>query len=513
MTLPAKAAKSCRCSLPKGVSALSLDLEILSAFQTVHVTVLGDVMLDRYVFGDVERVSREAPIPILRFQHADDMLGGAGNVARNVVHMGGRSTLIGVVGEDTTGRTLVEAAEREPGLTASIASDASRRTTLKTRFVAQGQQLLRVDEEAVDAVDPILSKNLSARVEAALGEAQALVLSDYAKGVLTEESISSALKIARHRGAIVLVDPKSRDLRRYAGATVITPNAPEAAQATGIDCDDDESATRAARSIAATTGCPFVVITRGAQGMTILSDAQGAGQVVHLPTEVRQVYDVSGAGDTVVAAFALALTVGAPIERAARIANLAAGIAVGKAGTAAVDATELRRAINASSVLANDTKVVDLETAAGMVRAWRSERLRVILTNGCFDLLHPGHVGLLQKAKALGDKLIVAINSDESIKRLKGPGRPVQNEAARAVVMASIAPVDLVVIFPEDTPVKVIEAIRPDVLVKGADYTIEQVTGGDIVQAYGGRIVLVPLEKGHSTTNAIRKASAAAASS
>jgi D-beta-D-heptose 7-phosphate kinase / D-beta-D-heptose 1-phosphate adenosyltransferase len=496
----------------KVLAALSLDLEIVAGFPNVHVTVLGDVMLDRYVFGDVLRVSREAPIPILRFQRADYMLGGAGNVARNVAHMGGKVTLIGVVGEDATGKALAEAAAREPGLTASLAGDASRRTTLKTRFVAQGQQLLRVDEEAVEAIDSTLSKNLRARVEAALGDAQALVLSDYAKGVLTEESISSAVSAARARGAIVVVDPKSRDLRRYAGATVITPNALEAAQATGIDCEDDESATRAAHAIAATTGCPCVVITRGAQGMTVLSDAQGAGRVVHLPTEVRQVYDVSGAGDTVVAALALTLTVGAPIERAAHIANLAAGIAVGKVGTAAVEAAELRRAINASSVLANDAKVVDLETAAGIARSWRLEGMRVILTNGCFDLLHPGHVGLLQKAKALGDKLVVAINSDDSVRRLKGACRPVQNEAARAVVMASIAPVDLVVIFPEDTPVNVIEAIRPDVLVKGADYTIEQVTGSDLVEAYGGRIVLVPLEKGYSTSNAIRKASAAAAS-
>ncbi|MBV8962844.1 MAG: D-glycero-beta-D-manno-heptose 1-phosphate adenylyltransferase, partial [Hyphomicrobiales bacterium] len=226
-------------------------------------------------------------------------------------------------------------------------------------------------------------------------------------------------------------------------------------------------------------------------------------------TEVRQVYDVSGAGDTVVAALALALASGAPIDKAAQIANLAAGIAVGKVGTAAVEAAELRRAINASAVLAHDEKIVGLETAVSIARSWRLHDERVVLTNGCFDLLHPGHIGLLQKAKALGDKLIVAINSDESIKRLKGPSRPVQNEAARAVVMASIAPVDLVVIFAEDTPIEVIEAIRPDVLVKGADYELDQVAGRDIVEAYGGRVALVPLEKGHSTTDAIRKAAAA----
>ncbi|MBV9112449.1 MAG: D-glycero-beta-D-manno-heptose-7-phosphate kinase [Hyphomicrobiales bacterium] len=488
---------------------MSLEHEIVSAFPSQRIVVLGDVMLDRFVFGDVQRVSPEAPIPIFRFGHDDHVLGGAGNVARNVARMGGQATLIGVIGKDVTGRALAAAATREAGLTPSLATDARRRTTLKTRFVAQGQQLLRVDEEAAEPLAPDISQDLRQRIEIAADGANAIVLSDYAKGVLTEDSIASALSAARRRGAIVVVDPKGRDFRRYAGATVITPNASEAAQASGIDCDSDESASRASRAIADITGCSAVVITRGARGMTVLCEAQGSGRMVHLPTEVRQVYDVSGAGDTVVAALALALASGAPIDKAAQIANLAAGIAVGKVGTAAVEAAELRRAINASAVLAHDEKIVGLETAVSIARSWRLHDKRVVLTNGCFDLLHPGHIGLLQKAKALGDKLIVAINSDESIKRLKGPSRPVQNEAARAVVMASIAPVDLVVIFAEDTPIEVIEAIRPDVLVKGADYELDQVAGRDIVEAYGGRVALVPLEKGHSTTDAIRKAAAA----
>ena len=488
---------------------MSAEHAILSAFGSLRVVVFGDVMLDRFVFGDVQRVSPEAPIPIFRFRRDDHALGGAGNVARNVARMGGHATLVSVIGDDATGAALLAAASREAGLTASFAVDASRRTTLKTQFVAQGQQLLRVDEEISDPVAPALSQDLRQRIEAAIEKANALILSDYAKGVLTEASIAAALSTARLSGAIVIVDPKGRDLRRYAGATAITPNALEASQATGIDCENDEGAARASHAIAAVTGCSAVVITRGARGMTVLGDAQGTGFIVHLPTEVRQVYDVSGAGDTVVAALALALSAGAPVEKAAQIANLAAGVAVGKIGTAAVEATELRRAINASAVLAHDEKIVDLETAAGIARSWRLQHQRVVLTNGCFDLLHPGHTVLLQKAKAMGDKLIVAMNSDESIKRLKGPGRPVQNEAARAVVMAAIAPVDLVVIFPEDTPLRAIEAIRPDVLVKGADYAIEDVVGRDIVETYGGRVALVPLEKGYSTSHAIRKAAAA----
>ena len=488
---------------------MSLEYEIVSTFASIRVVVLGDVMLDRFVFGDVQRVSPEAPIPIFRFRHDDQALGGAGNVARNVVRMGGQAALIGVIGEDATGAALVAAASHETGLMASFAIDAGRRTTLKTRFVAQGQQLLRVDEETVVTVPTTVSDDLRRRIEAGVGNAKAVILSDYAKGVLTEGTIAAAVSAARRSGALVVVDPKARDLRRYAGATVITPNALEASQATGIDCDDDEGAARAGRAIASMTGCSAVVITRGARGMTVLGEAQGVDRIVHLPTEVRQVYDVSGAGDTVVAALALALSAGAPIEKAAQIANLAAGVAVGKVGTAAVEAAELRRAINQSAVLAHDEKIVDLETAAGIARSWRLREQRVILTNGCFDLLHPGHTTLLRKAKTMGDKLVVAMNSDESIKRLKGPGRPVQNEAARAVVMASIAPVDLVVIFPEDTPLRVIEAIRPDVLVKGADYALDQVVGRDIVEAYGGRVALVPLEKGYSTSSAIRKAAAA----
>jgi len=487
---------------------LSLEYEIVSAFAGIRVVVIGDVMLDRFVFGDVQRVSPEAPIPIFRFRHDDQALGGAGNVARNVVRMGGQATLIGVIGEDATGAALVSAASREAGLTTSLAIDAARRTTLKTRFVAQGQQLLRVDEENAVSVAAILADDLRQRIEATVENAKAVILSDYAKGVLTEATVAAALSAARGSGALVVVDPKARDFRRYAGATVITPNALEASQATGIDCDEDEGAARAGRAIASMTGCSAVVITRGARGMTVVCDAKGTDRIVHLPTEVRQVYDVSGAGDTVLAALALALSAGAPIEKAAQIANLAAGIAVGKVGTAAVEAAELRRAINQSAVLAHDEKIVDLETAAGIARSWRARDQRVVLTNGCFDLLHPGHTTLLRKAKAMGDKLVVAMNSDESIKRLKGPGRPVQNEAARAVVMASIAPVDLVVIFSEDTPLRVIEAIRPDVLVKGADYALDQVIGRDIVEAYGGRVALVPLEKGHSTSSAIRKAAA-----
>ena len=322
----------------------------------------------------------------------------------------------------------------------------------------------------------------------------------------TPSTVSRAINVARSRDVPVIVDRKGRDFRRYAGATVITPNALEAELATSIPCQDDEGVTEAARIIADIVGCEAVIITRGAQGMTVLSRRNGRDEIAHLPTEAREVYDVSGAGDTVTAVLALALAVGAPLETTARLANIGAGLAVGKAGTNPVEATELVRAVEISGLVQKNSKIVPLGDAISAARAWRLHNQRVVFTNGCFDLLHPGHVRLLEKARAYGDKLIVALNSDDLVKRLKGPTRPIQTGSDRAIVMASISVVDLVTIFTEDTPLAAIQAIRPDVLVKGADYTEDEVVGAEIVHAYGGRIVLVPLEAGQSTTRAIVRA-------
>ena len=485
-------------------------LDTLLSFSKSHVVVLGDVMLDRFVFGDVGRISPEAPIPVMRVSREESMLGGAGNVARNVVRMGGTTVLVSALGDDETASAVISAAAREPRLTSLFERDPDRRTIIKTRFVSQGQQLLRVDEETPLDVNRDIAKRFLTSLQRELKPGSVLVCSDYAKGVLTDQTVGEAIKIARERGMMVVVDPKGRDYRRYSGCTVITPNAHEAAQATGIACEEDEGVVSAARAIAKVVNSPAVVITRGAKGMTILSHMSRAEEIMHLTTQAREIHDVSGAGDTVIAAIAMALATGASLETAARLANFAAGVAVGKVGTAAVETTELMRAVQVSEWLGGNAKVVSTDVAATIAESWRSEGKKVVFTNGCFDLLHPGHIRLLERAKAQGDRLIVALNSDESVSRLKGPSRPIQSETARATVMASIGVVDIVTVFGEDTPMSLIEAIRPDVLVKGADYTADQVVGADVVGSYGGRVVLVDIEPGHSTTGSVRRAMAGA---
>jgi D-beta-D-heptose 7-phosphate kinase/D-beta-D-heptose 1-phosphate adenosyltransferase len=487
---------------------MSAQLDMIFSFPKARIAVLGDVMLDRFVFGEVDRISPEAPIPVIRVAREESMLGGAGNVAANIVHMGGQATLIAALGADAAAASVLAAAAREQGLSTSLIQDGEVQTIIKTRFISQGQQLLRVDEERPREVTGVPAEKLAAALEAALPQSNVLICSDYAKGVLTKEMLGRAILMARAAGVMVIVDPKGRDFSRYAGATIITPNAREAAHATGIPCDTDDNVARAAQAITEVVGCNTVLVTRGAQGMTLLSRQDGSASTVHLPTETRAVHDVSGAGDTVVAALALALAVGTTVTDAALLANLAAGIAVGKVGTAPVEAAELARAIQVSDFLAANAKTVDLDAAAAIARSWRLQGQRVVFTNGCFDLLHPGHVHLLERARAEGDKLIVALNSDESVRRLKGPTRPLQNQAARATVMASVGVVDLVTIFTEETPVRAIEAIQPDVLVKGADYAESQVVGGDLVRGRGGRVVLVPLESGHSTTSTVQRAAA-----
>ena len=473
----------------------------IDAFSGRRLAVFGDVMLDRFTFGDTTRISPEAPTPVFRVDRYEQMVGGAGNVARNIASLGGEAVLVGLIGTDKVGDALLEAAASTDRLETRLARTADARTSVKTRFVAKSQQMLRVDEEDVGPPSSAGLDDMMAELSSALDQAHALVLSDYAKGVLSDEAITRAAALASDRNIPVIVDPKSRDLARYRGATVITPNAKEAEEATGISCADDAGAERAAAAISAAVACPFVVITRGPNGMTVLNKD---GEVRHLPTAAQEVFDVSGAGDTVVAALALGLACGAPIEAAAELANRAAGVVVGKIGTATVSAAELHVALHGGGP--DGSIIVDLEGARRAAAAWQAQGLKVVFTNGCFDLIHPGHISILGFAKSQGDKLIVALNTDASVQRLKGPTRPVQDEASRATVMAALRDVDLVVLFDEDTPLEAITEIGPDVLVKGADYKPDEVVGGDIVRARGGQVVLAPLVPGKSTTAAIARA-------
>jgi D-beta-D-heptose 7-phosphate kinase/D-beta-D-heptose 1-phosphate adenosyltransferase len=470
-------------------------------FGNARVLVLGDVMLDRYVSGNASRLSPEAPIPVLRPNARRATLGGAANVALNVATLGGRVALLGVVGDDADGVELMRLLACS-GVVQHLVVAPDRPTTVKTRFLVGNHQLLRLDEESTAPIDAAAAARVLQHFVATLATSDVVVLSDYAKGVLSDAVLRSVLAQARASGRTVIADPKRGEFTAYRGATVLTPNEHEVRQATRIEAADDAEADRAGRRALDDTGCEAVLVTRSAKGLTLVRRDAPA---MHLPTRAREVADVSGAGDTLVAALAVALGAGATLPEAAMLANVTAGISVGKPGTATVSREELLGVLHLADLVATDRKIATRDEAAQRAAAWRSQGLRVGFANGCFDLIHPGHVRLLTEARARCDRLIVGLNTDASVRRLKGPTRPLQNETSRATVMASLAPVDLVVLFAEDTPVELIQALRPDVLVKGADYRIDQVVGADLVQSWGGTVLLVDLEAGHSTTGTIRR--------
>ena len=473
---------------------------LLPLFAGARVLVLGDIMLDRYVHGEVRRISPEAPLPVLRAQARRAVLGGAANVAQNVFALGAQALLVGVVGIDEAGAEIAIA--QTAGITTSLVATASRPTTVKTRFVSGGHQLLRLDEEDTSPIDADTETRLIAAFAAALPQADVVVLSDYAKGALTDRVLAQTIALARAAGKKVIADPKRENFAAYRGVDVLTPNEQEAGRAAGVPCDDDSGAVQAGEHALEQAQAGAVLVTRSAKGLTLVR--RGAAPL-HLPTRAQAVADVSGAGDTLIAAFAIGIAAGAAMPDAAMLANVAAGISVGKPGTATVSHGELAAGLHRRELLALDDKILEIDEAKALREAWRSAKVRVGFTNGCFDLVHPGHVRLLQKARAACDRLIVGLNSDASVKRLKGPERPVQQEMARATVMAAIGAVDLVVLFEEDTPEDLIRALLPDVLFKGADYTIDQVVGGDIVRAAGGEVRLIDLEAGHSTTSMVRR--------
>jgi D-beta-D-heptose 7-phosphate kinase/D-beta-D-heptose 1-phosphate adenosyltransferase len=482
----------------------------IAKWRGLRVFVLGDVMLDRYVYGHVERISPEAPIPVLHHQSEKAMLGGAASVARNIVALGGEALLVGALGDDADGDLVAGPLIAGDRIDGRFVRVPGHPTTTKVRFVCGGQQIMRLDvERRLELGGPDIEA-ICGWLDETLDRISAVVLSDYAKGVVAPALIRRVIDIVRARRIPVVVDPKSRDVERYAGATVLTPNASEAAIIAGVECVDDAHAEAAAKILHERARVEAIVLTRGAQGMTVYDPREPKKAVAHVPTAAPEVFDVSGAGDTVVAALALALAGGASVATAARIGNAAAGIAVGKRGTAVVHARELAAALGGARA-GDDPKIVDNETAAAVVADWRRHGLRVGFTNGCFDLLHPGHVELLKRSRAACDRLVVALNTDASVRRLKGETRPVQNEHARSVVMAAIDNVDLVTLFGEDTPLRLIELLKPDYLIKGADYTIATVVGADLVRSYGGKVLLIPLERDHSTTSIIARANVGAA--
>jgi D-beta-D-heptose 7-phosphate kinase / D-beta-D-heptose 1-phosphate adenosyltransferase len=470
------------------------------------VLCVGDLMLDEFVYGEVSRISPEAPAPVIAVQRSETNVGGAGNVARNIASLGARCIFAGLVGEDEAGAKLKAALAQESRIESVLVCDPDRPTTRKVRFVSEhfSTHMLRADWELAAPVPADIEQKLIEAILPLLPRADIILLSDYAKGVLTARVIRNIIDAARKLGKRVIVDPKNVNFAIYRGASLLTPNRKEFAEATRSRADNDKSIADAAQDAMHLADCEALLVTQSEHGMTLVIRKGGS---IHIPALPVKVLDVSGAGDTVAAALALSLAAGADWEATLRVANAAAAVAVSKKGTATVTSAELRRKILPHAYLAAEEKIVvagaDLESH---LLDWRQQGLRVGFTNGCFDILHPGHVKVLTAARGACDRLVVGVNSDASVKRLKGEGRPVQNERARAEVLAALEAVDLVAIFEEDTPIELITLIRPSVLVKGGDYTREKVVGHEIVEAHGGEVLLVEVLPGFSTTLLVDRA-------
>lgn len=478
----------------------------IDSFHRVRVLCVGDVMLDRFVLGAVTRISPESPVPVLSVQGTESVPGGAANVARNVAALGGHCTLVGVVGDDPVGRELDAMVDAIEGVASGIVVAKDRPTTEKVRYTAQGQHLLRTDQERVNPISADTERGVLSVIESQIASHHVLVLSDYAKGVLGDGLVRGAIALARAHHVPVVVDPKSPQMGRYGGATVVTPNAKEALAATGINAaDDDGQAVRAGERILSDTTIESVLVTRADKGMTLVSRGAPA---LHLKARAREVYDVVGAGDTVVATLALSLGAGDPLPVAAELANIAAGIVVGKRGTATVSRSELvreRANLDSGHLGGLRQKVLTRDEAHERVGAWRRDGLQVGFTNGCFDLLHIGHLSLLAFARQHCARLVVGLNSDESVRRLKGATRPLNPEMDRAMVLAALSVVDAVVLFEEDTPLELIRELTPSVLVKGGDYDVESIVGADLVRETGGQVLVCDLVPGKSTTTLVRE--------
>lgn len=483
------------------------DLEHLSqaveSFSSkASVLCVGDLILDYFIYGSVDRISPEAPVPVLQITRESHMLGGAGNVVRNVASLGGSCHFIAAVGRDDTAKKLATLLREEAQVESYLQAEKDRTSAIKTRYIAGNQQLLRADKESVEAVAKDTEQKVIRLVRDLATKSGAIVLSDYAKGVLTPAVVKDAIAAGKKLGIPVIVDPKQKDFGYYKGASIITPNAKELSAATGLATSTAEEVTRAARQLIKQHGFSAVLVTRGKHGMMLV---RAKGATLNVPTIAQEVFDVSGAGDTVVAMLALSLASGLNLEDAVQLANMAAGIVVGRLGTAAVTRTELKTALLTQNLASGTRKILPRAEGIKLLSHWRDQGHHIGFTNGCFDLIHPGHVSLMEQAKSKCDKLVVGLNSDDSVRRLKGPERPVQNEMARALVLASLEAVDMVLLFREDTPIELIKSIRPDVLIKGADYTVEKVVGADFVQSYGGKVHLAKLSKGQSTTGIVKK--------
>ena len=469
-----------------------------TSWHKIKVVVLGDLMLDHYIHGHVSRISPEAPVPVLKHQREQEVLGGAANVGCNLVGLGAKAAVLGVAGDDAAANRLKDLAQQR-NIELDIVTDISRPTTAKLRVVAGQQQVVRIDREESRELSIDIRNQLLTKLKVHLEESSALILSDYGKGVISTQIAQSAIEVATAMNVPILVDPKGMSFEKYRGATFITPNSGEFAAICGDENDDISLTTRKAQTLTGELGLQGLIVTLGARGILWATNSEHG----HQPALAKEVFDVSGAGDTVISTLAASLGANWDLRDAVYLANMAASIVVGKHGTAPIEAAELEAA---ASTTDRQVREAFLEThrwdsASELVDYWRAKGERVVFTNGCFDLLHVGHITLLEKAKALGHRLVIGLNSDRSVSELKGQSRPIVEDGNRARVLSALSSVDLVVLFDEDTPIDLIKALKPDILVKGEDYRGKLVVGQAEVESWGGRVELVPLVEGQSTTN------------
>lgn len=475
-----------------------LYMQIVPSFEDSAVLIVGDVMLDRYWHGNTGRISPEAPVPVVRIQDIEERVGGAANVALNLSALLGKPVLMGVTGDDEAGKQL-ERLLADAGVTCQFASSPTHPTITKLRIISRNQQLIRLDfEEAFDMAGAFDAEAMLSTFEQALDRVKVVVLSDYAKGTLSNPR--DMIRLARAKQRAVLVDPKGSDFEPYRGATLLTPNLSEFEAVVG-SCPDESILVERAENLRVAYDLDALLVTRSEQGMTLIEPGKAP---LHLPTEALEVFDVTGAGDTVIATLAAAIAAGEDMPSSAALANLAAGVVVGKLGTATVSPAELRRAAHRRH---QDVRgVMDEDALLAHIQDARAHGETVVMTNGCFDILHPGHIRYLDAARALGDWLIVAVNDDDSVRRLKGDSRPVNNVQHRMEVLSGLSSVDWVVPFAEDTPERIIGKLLPDILVKGGDYKAEEIAGYDVVTANGGQVIILDFYAGYSTTSIIEAA-------
>ncbi|MGB5620561.1 MAG: bifunctional D-glycero-beta-D-manno-heptose-7-phosphate kinase/D-glycero-beta-D-manno-heptose 1-phosphate adenylyltransferase HldE [Desulfobacterales bacterium] len=476
-------------------------------FEKCNILVVGDLMLDRYLWGDVKRISPEAPVPVFHIKRRSVVPGGAGSVVLNVIGLGASVTLLGVIGRDENGDTLKRLLA-DQRIRSILLEDKTRPTITKTRIQSKGQQLLRIDDENTLVLDDSLKTRIIEIAAKEIHKCAAVIFSDYGKGIFNTPGLTEALiDVANGADVPVIVDPKGKNWERYSGAACLTPNTAEFEHVIGAPLGEDMALIDAMQSVRSKYRLPNLLVTRGPLGMCLIGDDE---EPRFIPSIAREVYDVSGAGDTVIATLAVGIASGQSYLDAARLANVAAGVVVGKLGTQPINALELKAAVGMNGERISGSvnqKAHSLAAATVQVQAWKALDQKIVFTNGCFDLLHPGHIHLLNEAKRCGDRLIVGLNSDGSVRRLKGAKRPILSESDRAAILGALDCVDLVIIFEEDTPIELIETLEPDVLVKGSDYRPGSVVGKKVVESYGGKVHLVPVVEGYSTTRLAEKVS------